>query len=67
MTRHPGFPVDEIRGRMLHEALLREAEAQIGAWVMGVPVTLPPTTEPPVFPVIAATDTGTLRAVEVAS
>jgi hypothetical protein len=59
--------VDEIRGRLLHEALLREAVAQTLIWAEGLPVTIPPPMEPPDFPTLAKTDTGTLHAVVVAS
>lgn len=66
MNRHPGFPVDEIRGRLLHDALLAEAREQIDLWCGGTPVIVPPAQEPPAFPVLAKTDTGSIRAVVVA-
>lgn len=67
MNRHPGFAVDEIRGRLLHDALLAEATAQVGLWCEGNPVTIPPVQAPPHIPQLARTDTGTLHAVVVAS
>lgn len=64
MTRKPspGFPVSEIRGRLLHEALLLEARATVEAtdWFR-------PTHEAPDFPTVGTTDSGTMRAVVVAS
>lgn len=64
MTRHPGFPVDEIRGRMLHEQLLAEGRSEFEKWAA---TSLPPECNSPEFPVISFTDTGTMRAVIVAS
>lgn len=56
------FPVDEIRGRLLHEALLAEATAAVRDhdW-SGAPIEVPD------FPEHSTTPTGTLRAVVVAS
>ena len=61
MNRHPGFRVEEIRGRLLHEQLLAEAMNAISVkqW--------PDRIDPPHFPQIARTDTGTMRAVVIAS
>ena len=66
-TGYPRFPVDEIRGRLLHEALLAEATEQVETWSCGIAVTMPPHREPPVFPTVVRTGTGSLRAVVVAS
>lgn len=62
MTARPGFNVDEIRGRLLHEALLAEATAAVAFrdWTIE-------TASPPAVPEHSHTDTGTLRAVYVAS
>lgn len=64
MTRKPstGFPVDEIRGRLLHEALLDSARSAVAAQDWDVE-----TTQAPVFPTVGTTDSGTMRAVVVAS
>lgn len=63
MIRRPAFPVEEVRGRLLHDALLAEARTQIGVWCDGVPVVIPPHTDPPDFPQTIPSDPGTLRAV----
>ncbi len=62
MTRKPGFPVDEIRGRLLHEALLGPARDAVAAQDWSVE-----TDQAPEFPTIGHTDSGTMRAVVVAS
>jgi hypothetical protein len=64
MTRKPstGFPVDEIRGRLLHEALLDSARSSVLSQDWDVE-----TAQAPDFPTIGHTDSGTMRAVVVAS
>lgn len=66
MINRPAFPVDEVRGRLLYDALLAEARCQVGRWCDGVPVTIPPHQESPVIPTVSTTDTGTMRAIVVA-
>lgn len=61
MTRQPGFPVDELRGRLLHESLLASSQD----FVRGMN-WMTETSQAPSFPDHAETDTGTLRAVVVA-
>ncbi len=61
MTRSSGYSVDAIRGRLLHQQLLEEARQSIAAFQWA------PTAEPPVVPHLGSTDSGTLRAVVVAS
>lgn len=62
MRSNPGFPVTEIAGRLLHEQYHEAATAFVESlnWEMD---TIPS----PVFPEHAETDTGTLRAVVIAS
>ena len=62
MTRRPGFSVHEVSGRLLHEKLLADAQDFVSALVAQTEIT-----EAPVFPQHGYTDTGTLRAVVVAS
>lgn len=67
MTSDPRNDAAEIRGRLLHEALLKEARVQTSAWLGGHPVTLPP--HPPIIPPIqlhTTTDTGSMRVVQIA-
>ena len=59
---NPGFPVSEIAGRILHETLVADARAAVLSQDWNTE-----TVQAPVFPAHAETDTGTLRAIVVAS
>lgn len=58
MTIYPGIPVDEIRGRLLHEQLLAEARVAVASqdWETE-------TLQPPMF---ACTDSGTMLPIVIA-
>ncbi len=62
MKSKTGFPVHEIAGRLLAESLKAEADEHFASMDF-----FSETIEAPEFPTHGRTDTGTLRAIHVAS